>query len=181
MIDHTFDLARTDAALSKLGVTEAEAQIYAQMAGALIYADPVRRAASSVLLANRRGQSGLWKYGISGDIPIVLMRISDPARVQIAKQLIQAHSYWRMKGLPADLVILTEKHPESSQSLFDQIVSLIAPERRAETLDKPGGIFIRRLDQFSNEDLVLLQSAARIVLTDETRQLGEQPEGDERP
>ena len=69
-----------DAALSELGATDAEAQIYARLAGALIYADPARRAASSVLLANRRGQSGLWKYGISGDIPIVLMRISDPAQ-----------------------------------------------------------------------------------------------------
>ena len=103
VIDRAFDLARTDVALGQLGATESEAQTYARLAGALIYADPARRAASSVLLANRRGQSGLWKYGISGDIPIVLLRISDPAKLQLAKQLIQAHSYWRTEGAAGGL------------------------------------------------------------------------------
>ena len=85
VIDRSFDLARTDAALGELGATDAEAQIYARLAGALIYADPANRAASSVLLANRRGQSGLWRYGISGDIPIALLRISDPAKIQLVE------------------------------------------------------------------------------------------------
>jgi cyclic beta-1,2-glucan synthetase len=179
VIDRCFDLAGTDPALNELGVTDADAQIYAQIAGALIYADPAKRAASSVLLANRRGQSGLWKYGISGDIPIVLMRISDPARIQSVEQLIQAHSYCRLKALPADLVILVEKVSESPRPLYDQIVNLIP--RRPETLDKPAGIFVRELDQLPNEDLVLLQSAARIVLTDEGERLDQQLDSDWRP
>ena len=88
------------------------------------------------------------------------------------KQLIQAHSYWRMKALPVDLVILIEKVSDSPQTLYDQIISLIAPVRKTEMLDKPAGIFVRHLDQLSSEDLVLLQSAARIVLTDENEGLG---------
>ena len=102
-------------ALGELGVTDADAQIYMRLGGALIYADPARRAAPSVLLANRGGQSGLWKYGISGDIPIVLLHLSGQANIQLAKQIIQAHSYWRMKALPADLVILIEKVTDSSR------------------------------------------------------------------
>jgi len=180
-IDHSFDFARTDVASGELGATEAEAQNYSRLASALIYADPAKRAVSSVLLANRRGQSGLWKYGISGDIPIVLLRIGDPAKIQLAKQLIQAHSYWRMKALPVDLVILVEKASDSPQPLYDQITSLIPPERKAEVLDKPAGIFIRHLDQLSSEDLVLIKSAARIVLTDENGGLAEQLDSDEIP
>jgi cyclic beta-1,2-glucan synthetase len=179
VIDHSFDLARTDFTLGQLGATEADAQIYARLAGALIYADSARRAASSVLLANRRGQSELWKYGISGDIPIALLRIGDPARIQLAQQLIQAHSYWRLKALPVDLVILIEK--DSPQPLYDQMTSLLAPERQAELLDKPAGIFIRYLDRLSSEDLVLLQSAARIVLTEANEGLAEQLDSDESP
>src|SRR6516225_5210977 len=102
--DRSFDLARTDAALSEHGATEAEIQIYARLANALIYADPARRADPSVLLQNRRGQSGLWRHGISGDIPIVLLRIGHPTRIEIVRQLLQAHSFWRTKALPVDLV-----------------------------------------------------------------------------
>jgi cyclic beta-1,2-glucan synthetase len=179
VIDHALDLARIDVALGELGANDAEAQIYAQLASALIYADPAKRAASSVLLANRRGQSGLWKYGISGDIPIVLLRISDPAKIQLVKQLIQAHSYWRMKGLPVDLIVLIEK-VSALRPLHDQIVGLIAPGRKAEMLDRPAGIFIRHLDQLSSDDLVLVQSVARIVLTDENEGLAEKSDFGER-
>ena len=80
MADRAFDLAWTHSqvTLRHLNATEADAQLYARLASALIYADPARRATPGVLLNNRRGQSGLWSYGISGDAPIVLLRISDP-------------------------------------------------------------------------------------------------------
>jgi cyclic beta-1,2-glucan synthetase len=180
VIDQAFDLARTDLAISELGLTEREAESYARLAGALIYGDPDRRAATNVLLANREGQRELWKYGISGDIPIVVLRIGDPARIRLAKQLIQAHSYWRMKALPVDLVILIDKVLDSPQPLYEQIVSLIAPERKTGMLDKPAGIFIRNLDQLSGQDLVLLQAAARIVLADDDEGLGDPTDSDER-
>jgi cellobiose phosphorylase len=180
-IDRSFDLARDDVALSELGATEAEVQIYAQLAGALIYANPARRAASNVLLQNRRGQSALWRHGISGDVPILLLRIADRSKIEIAKQLLQAHSYWRMKSLAVDLLILTGEISDSRQPLGDQIMNLLPPGRKAEVLDKPAGIFIRHLDQLSSEDLVLLQSAARIVLTDEKGGLAEQLDSEKGP
>jgi cyclic beta-1,2-glucan synthetase len=173
VIDRAFDLARTDVAVSDLDLTEGEAEIYARLAGSLIYADADKRAGSNVLLANRQGQRELWKYGISGDIPIVVLRIGDPARIRVAKQILQAHSYWRMKALPVDLVILVDKVSDSPQTLYQQIVSLIGPERRTGLLDKPAGIFVRYLDQLPAEDLVLLQTVARIVLTDDREGLGE--------
>jgi cellobiose phosphorylase len=176
MADRALDLAWTHSqvTLRYLNASEPEAQIYARLAGALIYADPARRASSGVLLNNRRGQSGLWGYGISGDAPIVLLRISDTAKIQIVQQLIQAHSYWRMKGLPVDLVILNEDGSVYRQSLQDDIINLIASGVEAEMLDKPGGIFVRRLDQISSEDRVLLQSVARVVLADDSGTLAEQ-------
>ena len=178
MADRALDLAWTHSqvTLRHLNASEAEAQLYARLAGCLIYANPVRRAAPGVLLNNRRGQSGLWAYGISGDAPIVLLRLSDPAKIELVRQLLQAHSYWRMKGLPVDLVILNEDISIYRQPLQDQIFRLIASGIEAQMLDKPGGIFVRRLEQISSEDRLLLQSVARLVLADENGTLAEQME-----
>jgi cyclic beta-1,2-glucan synthetase len=102
VIDRAFDSAESDPALSELRATEAELEGFGQLAGALICTDPARRAVPSVLLQNRRGQRDLWSHGISGDIPIVLLRFRDLSKIEIVRQLIQAHSYWRMKGLATD-------------------------------------------------------------------------------
>jgi cyclic beta-1,2-glucan synthetase len=178
MADRIFDLAWTHSqvTLRQINATEGEAQLYGRLASALIYADPARRANAGVLRNNRRGQSGLWSYGISGDAPIVLLRISDGEKIEIVRQLIQAHSYWRMKGLTVDLVILNEDVSFYRQSLHDQITGLISSGIEAQMLDKPGGIFVRRLEQIPNDDRVLLQAAARIVLDDEKGTLAEQLE-----
>jgi cellobiose phosphorylase len=176
MTDRAFDLAWTHSqvTLRHLNATEGEAQLYGRLASALIYADPARRAGPGVLRSNRRGQSGLWSYGISGDAPLVLLRISDIAKIGIVHQLIQAHSYWRMKGLTVELVILNENVSVYHQSLHDQITGLIASGIEAQMLDKPGGIFVRRLEQIPHEDRGLLQAVARIVLDDENGTLAEQ-------
>jgi cellobiose phosphorylase len=178
MAERAFDLAWThgQVTLRQLNATEGEAQLYGRLASALVYADPVRRANPGVLLMNRRGQSGLWSYGISGDMPLVLLRISDWSKMEIVRQLIQAHSYWRMKGLAVELVILGEDVSIYRQSLHDQITNLIASGVEAQTLDKPGGIFVRRLEQIPYDDLTLLQAAARVVLDDENGSLAEQLE-----
>jgi cyclic beta-1,2-glucan synthetase len=178
MADRAFDLAWTHSqvTLRQLNASEAEAQLYARLAGALIFADPARRATPGILLDNRRGQNALWTYGISGDTPLVLLRITDREKIEIVQQVVQAHSYWRAKGLTVELVILNEDVSVYRQTLQDEITSLIASGNEAQMLDKPGGIFVRRLEQIPNDDRVLLQAAARIVLDDEHGSLGEQLE-----
>jgi len=178
MTDRAFDLAWTHSQvlLHQLDATPGEARLYGRLAGALLYADPARRAGAAVLRENRRGQSGLWSHGISGDLPIVLLRISEAKRDAIVRQLIKAHSFWRMKGLTVDLVILNEDVSIYRQSLHERITSLVASGIEARLLDQPGGIFVRRLDQISHEDRVLLQSVARVVLDDEKGTLAQQLE-----
>ena len=173
MIDRTFDLARNWVPMSHAGVSEEDLETYEQLSSALVYADSARRASSDILRRNRRGQSALWSYGISGDLPIVLLTISDPSKIGRVNQLIQAHAFWRMKGLAADLVILAGDSSVSRHSLREQIINLIASASEAETIDKPGGIFLRKLEQIPDQDRVLLLSVARIVQTDETEILPE--------
>ncbi len=176
MVDRAFDLAWTHSqvTLRHLNATEMEAQLYGRLAGALIYADPARRATASVLRSNRRGQSGLWSYGISGDAPIVVLHVGSIDRIQIVRELIRAHSYWRMKGLTVELMIVNGDVSAYRQPLHDEIMRQIASGIEAQMLDKPGGIFVRRLEQIPSDDRVLLESAARIVLDDEGGTLAEQ-------
>ncbi len=126
------------------------------------------------LSKNRRGQSGLWGYAISGDLPIVLLQIGDPANIDLVRQLVQAHAYWRLKGLAVDLVIWNEDHAGYRQVLHDQIMGLIAAGVEAHVMDRPGGIFVRTAEQMSIEDRMLQQSVARVILTDRRGTLADQ-------
>jgi cellobiose phosphorylase len=92
LADRVFDLEWTHShiLLQQLSASEADAQIYGRLAGSLIYASALRRAQASILGRNRQGQSGLWSYGISGDVPIVLLRIRDHERLALVRETVQA-------------------------------------------------------------------------------------------
>jgi len=160
--------------LHHLNATEVDAQLFGRLATSLIYANRFRRAPSAILQKNSRGQTGLWAYGISGDLPITLVFLSQANEMNFARQIVQAHAYWRMKGLQSDLVILTEEDSVYRAGLHEQVIGLIASSTEAALLDRPGGIFARRLDQISEEDKILLQTVARIILSDKEGTLAEQ-------
>ena len=176
LADRVFELAWTHSqvVLRQLNATEADAQLYSRLASTVIYPNAALRADASILIRNQRGQSGLWAYAISGDLPIVLMQIKDPANIDLARQMVQAHAYWRLKGLIVDLVIWYEDQSGYRQLLHDQIMGLIASGNDAQAIDRPGGIFVRLLDQISNEDRVLMQSVARAILSDSAGTLADQ-------
>ncbi len=176
LADRVFELSWTHSqvVLRQLNASEADAQLYARLASAVIYADDVLRADAGVLIRNRRGQSGLWGYAISGDLPIVLLQIADAANMELVRQLVQAHAYWRLKGLAVDLVIWNEDHAGYRQQLHDQIMGLIASGTEASVIDRPGGIFVRSAEQISAEDRILFQAVARAVIADDRGTLAEQ-------
>ena len=176
LADRVFDLAWTHSqvVLRQLNASEAETQLHARLASSVIYANAAMRADASVLIQNRRGQSGLWGYAISGDLPIVLLQIADSRHIDLVHQLVQAHAYWRMKGLAVDLVIWNEEHAGYRQRLQDQIMGLIASGIEASVIDRPGGIFVRPAEQISGEDRILLQAVARAIITDNHGTLAEQ-------
>ncbi len=176
LADRAFELAWTHAqvVLRQLNASEADAQLYARLAGAVIYTQAALRAEATVLLRNRRGQSGLWGYAISGDLPIVLLQIGSAGDTELLRQLVQAHAWWRRKGLAVDLVIWNEERDVYRQRLQEQIMGLIAAGVEAHVIDRPGGIFVRQVDQIAQDDRVLLQSVARAVFNDARGSLADQ-------
>jgi cyclic beta-1,2-glucan synthetase len=162
--DRVFGLAWTHSqvVLRQINASEADAQLYGHFASSILFMNSAFRAEPSVLINNHRGQSGLWGYSISGDLPIVLLKVERQDNIQLVKQLIQAHSYWRLKGIAVDLVIWNEDHGGYRQVFQNEIHDLIP----AELVDKPGGIFVRASDQISNEDRILFETVSRINISD---------------
>ncbi|MBK6900113.1 MAG: cyclic beta 1-2 glucan synthetase, partial [bacterium] len=176
LADRVFDLAWThgEVLLRQLDAAESDAQDYGRLAGSVIYANASLRANQGTLARNQRGQSGLWGYAISGDLPIVLLRIADPANIGLVRQLVQAHTYWHLKGLAVDLVIWNEDHAGYRQELNDQILGLIAAANSINIANRTGCILVRSAEQISDEDRTLLMSAARVIIADDRGTLAEQ-------
>ena len=114
--------------------------------------------------ANRRGQPELWKYGISGDIPMLVARFTDGAELPLFRDLLKAHEYLRAKGLTFDLVVLNEHGAGYRQDLQESLMQMLQSSPEQGWADKPGGVFLRRSDLMPPEDQTLLKAAARAVM-----------------
>ncbi len=161
--DRVFELAWThnQVVLRQINATEGDAQLYSRLANSVIFVNPALRAEQAILVKNNRGQSGLWPYSISGDLPIVLLKIEEHTEIELVRQMVQAHTYWRLKGLTVDLVIWNDSHGGYRQVLQNQISDLLADQAK----DQPGGIFVRASEQISNEDRILFQTVARAIIS----------------
>jgi len=164
--------------LYHFGIDSGKAALFQRLAGHLVYATPALRPSSDTIRrGGRGGQPGLWGLSISGDLPILLLRISDTEDFDLARTLSQAHKYWRMKQFPVDLVILNERASSYVQDLQIALETLIreskSPEQHGD--DAPaGGIFVVRSDLLAAETRALLLSAARVVLVGQRGRLSDQ-------
>ena len=174
--DRAFELSWThnQVLLRQINATEADAQLYDQLASSIVYPNPDLRGDPAVMFNNVRGQSGLWSHSVSGDLPIVLLHMTDPDNLDLARVMVQAHAYWRLKGLSVDLVIWNEDHGSYRQLLQDQIQGLINTDAGNQSNQKPGRIFVRSADQISPEDRILFESVARVIVYDNKGTLQEQ-------
>ncbi|MBA3713248.1 MAG: hypothetical protein H0W76_12500 [Pyrinomonadaceae bacterium] len=157
-----------------LNIDAEEAHLFQRLAGRVIYADPSLRPQSRVLEMNTKAQSSLWPYSISGDVPIVLVRISQSDDLDMVRQLLRGHEYLRLKGLQIDLVILNDHPPSYIQALQEELQMLIRAGGAQFLQDKPGGVFLRRADIMPEADRILLHAVARVVIVPERGALGEQ-------
>ncbi len=163
--------------LHHLGIEADEAQLFQRLANRILYSDPSLRPAASLLARNERGAPGLWAHGISGDLPIVMVRIDEVEDLDIVRQLLRAHEYWRLKLLDVDLVIVNEHSASYAQTLQDSLETIIRMSQSSlvpEGHPGHGGVYILRGDHLSTEDRTLLQSAARAVLLSRRGSLADQ-------
>jgi cyclic beta-1,2-glucan synthetase len=163
--------------LHHLRITRDEAHLFQRLANRLLYIDRTLRAGHQERAASRGGPSGLWAHGISGDLPIAVVRIESEEELHVARQLLQAHEYWRMKGIPADLVILNAKRTSYAQDLQQSVEAMVRASQSAaehETRADHGRVFVLREDLLSPHDLAALRTAARVLILANRGALSEQ-------
>ena len=178
-----FDRAKTLAwtqaqmQLHHLGMTADDAHLYQRLASHLIYTNGALRPAPEVLKRGARRMSTLWAHGISGDLPIVLVKIAEENDLDLVRQLLRAHEYWRLKQFAVDLVILNDRAPSYVQDLqnsLDTLVRMNQSKPRGSVGSARGSVFVLRADLVTNEVRDLLQTAARAVLRGGRGSLSEQ-------
>ncbi len=145
-----------------------------QMLSALLYPYKQVRASQEIITQNTLGQSGLWPYGISGDYPIVVVTINHPQKLELIREVLQAHRYWRERRMMVDLVILNEQQVNYGAELNDLLYRLITHTNSDNWLNQRGGVYILHGSQIKAEEQILLQTAARVVLDGDRGSLKEQ-------
>ena len=176
LADRVIDLvgAHSRAALGQINVSDADAQTFGRAAGHILFPFAPARTDAATIMRNQLNQSHLWAHAISGDLPILLVQISNPDNLELLRQVLLAHAYWRTKGLAVDLVVWNEERSGYRQNLHDAIMGMLASSAEANMIDRPGGIFVRAIEQISNEDRTLMSAVARLVLSDHNGSLIEQ-------
>lgn len=177
IFERASDLAWTQAQvkLHYLGVEPDEAHLYQRLTTRLLYSDPSLRPPSEILKKNFRDVTALWAYGISGDHPIVLVRIDEIDDRNLIRQLLRAQIYLATKSFVCDLVVLNDKASSYSQEL--QIIL----EQMAQAAHTPseltltrGQVFVLRSELIPEADQILLSAEARVILSTRHGSLSDQ-------
>ncbi len=172
----TFALAfaHAQSGLRHLGVSSEQALLFERLASRVLSADGSLRASPELLAKSTLGQEGLWPHGISGDLPILLVRVVEEDDLPLVRQVLQAQEYWRLKGLSADVVILNE-HPVSYlDEMHAALTALLDNGPWRAWKHRPGGAYLLRGDRMPETERTLLTGVARAVLSGERGELANQ-------
>lgn len=157
--------AQAQVKLHYLNIEPDEAHLFQRLATRLLYLDSSLRPASSILKHNTKDLTHLWARGISGDFPILLVRVEEPEDRGIVRQLIKAQEYFAIKRMVVDLVIMNGREHSYGQELQQLLESMIhMPAPPAEVPQARGKVFIIREDLLSREERLVIYTEARVAL-----------------
>ncbi|MGQ0570052.1 MAG: glucoamylase family protein, partial [Armatimonadota bacterium] len=177
-----FALAYTHAQieLRHLAIAPDDAQSFLRLASLVLYTDASLRAEPDVLARNTLGQPELWRYGISGDLPVLLVRVVEEDALALVQQVLKAQEFWRLKGLSADVVILNEHPVDYRDEMHKQLEALLESGSWAAWKSRPGGVFLLRSDGMGDSARLLLFAVARAILNGDRGDLASQLEAPTR-
>lgn len=150
--------------LRHLGIGIGDARLFQKLGSKIYFPDRYFRAPNDIIERNLRGQSGLYAYGISGDYPIILLKVRGIEGLKLIRQVLLAHEFLRLKKVEFDLLILNEESVTYKSDLKERIQTLIDTSLSRPLFDKPGGIFVRENAFIGQEDKILLETTARVIL-----------------
>ncbi|MFZ1411178.1 MAG: glucoamylase family protein [Micropruina sp.] len=150
--------------LRHLGITSDQAAAFQTLAGHVLFPQRSMRAPEGAL-REAGPPSALWSLGISGDLPLLVVRIDDSADLELARQAVRAFEFWRLKRFAVDLVLLNERSTSYAQGLHQDLYGLagsVGPHGGMP--DAHGRIFVIRRDQADPASISALIAGAAVVL-----------------
>ncbi|WP_027621850.1 GH36-type glycosyl hydrolase domain-containing protein [Acetivibrio clariflavus] len=176
IIPEEFNLAATRSRVEAryLNLKASEIEFYQELLSHILFISPAQKLRMECIINNTKGQSGLWAYGISGDIPIVLLTLEKTDDIDIVYELLKAHEYWKYKNLKVDLVILNEEENSYTNPLQGLLFDILSSSHAHDMINKPGGVFVIKKSNLPEEDINLICAAARVVLKGSAGDLREQ-------
>jgi len=165
-INRAFELAWTqnEVLMKYLGIKSAQANLYQSLSSRVLFINPQFQERCGFIKNISTGQRGLWPYGVSGDLPIVLLMVRDEAGIDLLKQLLSIHQYWNLKGITVDLVVLNLQEEYYYESLNNTLEDIISSGYGRERQNKKGGIFLFSKHRVKEDFIILLQAIASIVV-----------------
>ncbi len=165
-VNRVFELAwsQTQVDMKYLGIKSTQANLYQVMASKILFLNSTFKEREEYIKGVKKGQFTLWGYGISGDLPIILLIARESKDRDLVRQLLNAHEYLSLKGLRVDLVIINLQKTSYDQPLQTDIKDLVGSSHLRDKENKPGGIFILNKATIMDEDIELLMAIARIVI-----------------
>jgi cyclic beta-1,2-glucan synthetase len=174
-VSRAFELSwsRAQVELRSHAYTAGQADLFHRLAGCMLYNEASVRGAPEALALNRLSQSALWRFGISGDLPIVLVKINESRQSKVLQELLLAHHFLRERGIEFDLVVLHTNPGTYMQHLAEDLEYVVRLSPAGHLLDRPGGVFLRSSSQISESEAALLETVARVVVDAEVGGLAE--------
>lgn len=161
-----FELAwtRSQVEARYLELKAEDAESYLNLIPSLLFPLRARKHQEPYIIKNSKGQSALWPYGVSGDLPVILLGIEDKDEMDMVEWMLKAHEFWRLKGLHTDLVIMLEQEGSYTQPLHDAVRDAVSSSHARDLIDQRSGVFIRNAKHMPQEDVTLFYTVACMVI-----------------
>lgn len=156
------------------GASRADIELYQELLTDIVFLSPLRAINGEQIALNRKGQSALWRYGISGDNPIVFVTLSDTDKVAIINEAMKAREYWQLMDLTVDLIILCREEQSYFLPLHGLVTDIVATNQAYDKVRQTEGIFILDSNQVLLEDIPLFYAVACITLTGDGGSMAQQ-------
>ena len=135
-----------------------------RLLSAFLTIEPTLRADARTLDLGRPSQPTLWGRGISGDEPILVLRVRSPEHGELLDDCLSVHRYLRSLGVRVDLVLVDEAPSGYGDEGARAWHRTLAERGMQQMLHQRGGVHVVAADQMSGQDLLDLLAAARVVL-----------------
>ena len=132
--------AKADAEARYLDINSNQIKCYQKMLGYILFPNNIKN--KNEYKKELYPKEELWKYGISGDLPIITVKIKNSNEVNILKEVLKAYEFFRMKNIQIDLIIINEEPNSYEKYVKEAIQDVILNFNMGYLINSRGGIYI---------------------------------------